>query len=213
MTRKSFMLALLVAAGAVTGAAAEDSKFFLHVGPAGLFLDEGAEIKLNGSIVPGASVRINDHATLGFEVGYFFDPNWAVSFTGGFPPAPSINGAGTVESLGKLGSILYGPTALTGHYHFTNFGALKPYVGAGAMFMFVFNNDSAALQDMKVNGAIGAVGQIGAEYMLTEKLGLFLDVKKAYLRTNATGTLYGLPVESKVRLDPLVINAGLTYRF
>lgn len=207
------MFALLAAVGAATGARADDSKFFLHVGPAGLFLDEGAEIKLNGSVVPGGTVRIGDHATLGVEVGYFFDPNWAVSFTGGFPPSPTIRGAGSVESVGKLGSIVYGPTALTGHYHFTNFGDFKPYVGGGAMFMFVFQNKSDALQDMKVNNAIGAVGQIGADYMLNDKLGLYVDVKKAYLRTNASGTLYGLPVSSSVQLDPLVISAGVTYRF
>ncbi|WP_165498268.1 OmpW/AlkL family protein [Siculibacillus lacustris] len=214
MTGKCLTLAVAVGLSAgVASARADDKNFFVHIGPAGLFLNEGAHISLNGSIVPKGTIEINDHATLGVEVGYYFSPNWAVSFTGGFPPSPTIKGAGSVQSLGTLGTIVYGPTALTGHYHLTELGAFRPYVGAGAMFMLMFENHSRALKAMQTDAAVGAVAQVGADYMFTEQLGAYLDVKKAYLHTNTTGTLYGLPVSSKVQLDPLVIGGGLAYRF
>ncbi len=49
--------------------------------------------------------------------------------------------------------------------------------------------------------------------MINRHWGAFFDVKKAFLRTTATGDLGGVPVRAKVVLDPLVVHSGLTYRF
>lgn len=189
------------------------SGFYVHAGPAGLILGESAKIALGGTRVPGASVEVNPQVTAAAELGYFFTPNLAASFTGGYPPTVDIMGRGTVGSLGRMGSMTYGPATLTAHYHFTGFGAIQPYVGAGPTFMYVFNANDGALNNLKVNNALGFAVQIGADIMLNERWGAFIDVKKAYLRTTATGTLGGVPTKSKVTVDPLVIHTGVTYRF
>ena len=49
--------------------------------------------------------------------------------------------------------------------------------------------------------------------MLSERAGLFFDVKKGWLRTNATGSEGPYPVVAHVVLDPVVLHAGLALRF
>ncbi len=191
----------------------EDYRWFVHAGPTGLFMKEGAKIKALGSRLPGANISIDPQATLGLAIGYFVLPNVAIVFSGGIPPLAKIDGAGTISSLGKLGSTVYGPMALTAQYHFNDLGFIKPYIGVGPMAMLVFSTKDAALSNVKIDNAVGAVLQVGADIMLSQQWGLFVDVKKAYLRTDATGSLGPLPLTARVRLDPLVVSTGITYRF
>ncbi len=189
------------------------SGWFVHVGPAGLVLTESAKIRLGGSPVPGASISIDPQLTAAVEVGYFFNPNFAVSFTGGFPPTVDVLGKGTVAGLGRLGTATYGPATLTAQYHFTGFGNIQPYIGAGPTFMYVFNTKDAALSNVKLANSVGFALQAGVNIMFDRNWGVFFDVKKAYLRSTTTGTLGGLPAKGKVVLDPLVIHTGVTYKF
>ena len=64
-----------------------------------------------------------------------------------------------------------------------------------------------------MDDAFGAVGQVGADIMLTDRVGFFVDFKKAYLRTAARGQLAGLPVKSDVKLDPAALTGGVVLRF
>ncbi len=187
--------------------------FFVHIGPGGIFLNESAKVSLLGAGVPGASVRVASQLTAAVEVGYFITPEIAVSATGGFPPTVDFMGRGTVAGLGRLGTATYGPAVLTASYHFKGFGKFQPYVGAGPTFLIIFGQKDGALTNLKVNNSVGFAGQIGANYMFDEKWGMFVDVKKAYLRTTATGLLGGAATKSDVKLDPLVVHTGLTYRF
>jgi len=187
--------------------------FFLHIGPAGLLLSESAKMNVGGAPFPGGSVRIDSQITAAIELGYFVTPEIAVSFTGGFPPTVDVMGKGTAAGLGRIGKATYGPTVLSAHYHFKQFGAFQPYIGAGPTFMIVFGTKDGAMSNVKLNNAVGFAGQIGFNYMFDQKWGMFVDVKKAYLRTTSTGTLGGAPVKANIKLDPLVLHSGLTYRF
>jgi outer membrane protein len=60
---------------------------------------------------------------------------------------------------------------------------------------------------------LGVAFQAGADIMIDQHWGVFVDAKKAILRTNATGFLGPLPVRADVRLDPTVLSGGVTYRF
>ena len=188
-------------------------RFFVHVGPGSIMLSEGAKVKMNGAIVPGASVKVDSQITAAFEAGYFFTPNIAVSLTGGFPPTIDIMGKGSIAAVGRLGKMTYGPAVMTAHYHFRNFGAFQPYVGAGPTFLINFGTKDGALANLRVANSIGFAGQIGFDYMFDQRWGMFVDVKKAFLRTTATGLLGGAPTKSAVKLDPLVVHTGVTYRF
>ena len=179
-------------------------------------MDESAKINVGGALVPGATIGVDPHYSVIVEAGMFLTPNWSVSFTGGFPPTIDIAGKGTAAALGKLGEATYGPATLTAQYRFTNFGAFQPYIGAGPTFMLVFGTKDGSIQDLKLNNAVGFAVQIGADFMINDQWGIFFDVKKAYLRTKAKGTVPafgGAPMRANVTLDPLVIHTGVTFRF
>jgi outer membrane protein len=187
--------------------------YFLHVGAAGLVLDEGAAIYAGGSLIPGGTIKIKSHLTFAVEAGYFITPNIAVSFTGGLPPTVKIDAAGAMDGMGRVGATTYGPMTATIHYHFTNFGPFQPYIGAGPAFMYVFSERDGIMNGLRIEHTAGFAVQAGADYMLTERWGIFVDVKKAILRTEASGFLGGVPISADIKLDPLVIHSGVTFRF
>lgn len=187
--------------------------YFVHFGPAGIMLSESAKVSLAGALVLGASVKVDPQLTLVVEAGMFVTRNIAISLTAGVPPRVDIMGKGTIAPLGRLGGMTYGPSTLTAHYHFMDLGRFQPYIGLGPTFLLVMGTTDGALSNLKVNNSVGIAAQIGADYMFTEKLGMFVDVKKAYLRTTSTGNLGPFPTKSSVKLDPLVVHTGMTFRF
>ena len=227
--RLACIWAALAAACAVAPAAAADltpplpppaaaaesllSPFYVHVGAGGIFLSESARITVAGQRQAGANISARAQFTPIAELGYNLTPNWAVSFTGGYPPLVKFSGAGTLKPFGTLGKATYGPTTFTGHYHFTGLGAFKPYIGGGVVAMIVFGNKDAAVSNVNLQPNLGLAAQVGAEYMVTDHLGVFVDVKKAYLRTTAKGYFGLAPLKAKATLDPLVLSSGIAYRF
>lgn len=109
--------------------------------------------------------------------------------------------------------MVYGPTTLTGHYHFTGLGPFTPYVGGGVVGLLVFRNEDKAFTNLSLKPGLGLAVQAGVDYQLDPHWSVFADVKKAYLRTTATGNFAGAAVKSKVTLDPLVLSTGVGYRF
>jgi outer membrane protein len=147
------------------------------------------------------------------ELGYFVRPEISVSATVGVPPREDVDGAGSLAPFGKLGELHYGPAALTGQYHFTQFGAFQPYVGGGVAVMFIFADDDAAAANLEVDNAAGPAVQVGADWMLNDRWGLFVDYKKAWFDTSASGVLGGAPFTADIQVDPSFLHGGVSFRF
>jgi outer membrane protein len=216
---------LAICAVATTASASEPSRVatgtrqsplagaYLHVGPAGLVLNEGAKIRAAGQPLVGADISVESQLKLGIEAGYFLNPNVAVSLTGGIPPVAKIELAGTMSGMGAVGKTTYGPVGLTAHYQFRQLGRLQPYAGLGPVLFYVFDDEDGLMTHLKARHSVGFALQAGADLMLEENWGVFIDVKKVFLQTQASGTLGGIPIKADVRLDPLVVHSGVTYRF
>ena len=210
--------ALLAAASmsALGGAAAAQDggyRFYAHVGPGQLAPDEDATISAGGSVIPGGNVSIDSSLTAAVELGYFVTPQFAVSVTGGLPPKEDVNGAGSLAPIGKLGELYYGPAALTGHYHFNQFGRFQPYLGGGLAVMYVFGDDDAAATNLEVENAAGPAVQVGVNYVISDRVGVFADYKKAWFDTEATGNLGPAPFVADIQVDPSFLHAGVSFRF
>lgn len=191
----------------------EFNRFYLHVGPAGLFYSESIKVRAGGVPIPGADIRIPNSLTVAAEIGYFVTPNFAVGFAGGYPPLSKVWARGTLTGAGTLGKAVGGPMALTAQYHFGDFGGFRPYVGVGPSLMYIFKNQDGSLQNLDTRHALGIAGQIGFNYMFDRNWGVFVDLKKVYLRTRASGVMGGAPIRAKLTLDPLVLHTGVTYTF
>ena len=144
------------------------------------------------------------------DISYFFTPNIAAELILTYPQKHDLRSNGT-----KIGSLKHLPPTLLAQYHFTQFGAFKPYVGAGINYTR-FSGVSfdpavaAALQPSIKKDSWGAALQVGFDYALDKNWSLNLDVKKVQIKTDVRS--FGTKVGS-FKADPLLVGVGVGYRF
>jgi len=195
--------------------------------------------------LPGAGATVDNVATLGVEAGYFVTPNISVDVAAGIPMwakdkvkgtpgcpfglagCPVVNPYPIPPNGTTLAKIQPSFVPVTVNYHFKQFGAFQPYVGAGVAAVFSFQTKDAFNTGVKVNPAVGLVLQGGADYMIDEHWGVTFDVKKvfAHVTSHATGdnlALLGAPYPAatfpiagtqKTYFQPWVLSTGVTYHF
>jgi outer membrane protein len=191
------------------------SGFYVDVGLAGLLFDTNASINVAGSQLPDSRLRASNNVTLGIGIGYFVAPNISLLTVLGVPPTTTLTGQGSLNGL-TLGKVTYSPSILIANYHFRQFGAFQPFLGAGVTYTVVFGTKDYAIADLRVNNSIGAVIRTGFDVMFSDRWGAFISISKAFISTNASGnavTLGGVPVSARVSFNPLVLFSGITYRF
>lgn len=171
---------------------------------------EDASLTIGGVRVPGADVSISTSVVPELDITYFFTPNLAAELILGVTPH-NVKGAGALAGA-RIGSAWLLPPTLTLQYHFTNFGAFKPYVGAGVNYTVFFDEKAkGGFTDFDLKDTFGLALQVGFDYMLNEHWGINFDVKKIFLEPKVKVN-NGL-VTGKVKIDPWLIGTGVTYRF
>jgi len=162
----------------------------------------------SGSVVQGANVKAKDQIIPELDVSYFFTKNIAAELVLTYPQSIQIDAGGN-----KLGTIKALPPSLLLQYHFTDFGAFKPYVGAGVNYtIFSSRNNLSGGAYSVDSSSFGAVGQVGMDYMFDKNWGLNVDLKYAIMSTNVTDTATGANV-GKLTLNPWMPAVGVTYKF
>ena len=162
----------------------------------------------SGSVVQGSNVKAKDQIIPELDVSYFFTKNIAAELVLTYPQSIQIDAGGS-----KLGTIKALPPSLLLQYHFTDFGAFKPYVGAGVNYtIFSSRNNLSGGAYSVDSSSFGAVGQVGMDYMFDKNWGLNVDLKYATMSTNVTDTATGANV-GKLTLNPWMPAVGVTYKF
>ena len=157
-----------------------------------------------------AGVSINDKVIPELDISYYFTPNFAAELVLTYPQKQDVRSNGV-----KIGSLKHLPPSLMAQYHFTNFGAFKPYVGAGINYTrfssvkFDPAVEAALDPSIKKNSWGGAL-QVGFDYALDKNWSINFDVKKVYISTDvySAGAKVG-----KFKVDPLLVGVGVGYRF
>lgn len=152
----------------------------------------------------GLGLSINDKTFAEVDFSYFFAPNVAAELVLTYPQKHRVYAAGT-----EIGSLKHLPPTLTAQYHFTQFGPFKPYLGAGVNYTRFSAVRLPAGVDIDRN-SFGLAAQIGADYALTKNVYLNLDVKKVQIRTDVSS---GGAKIGTFKVDPLLVGAGVGYRF
>lgn len=209
MRLKSLVVAMAAVASLAPIAAhaqsAEENPWMVRVRAVDLLWQNGQ----SGAVVQGADVKAANKVIPELDVSYFFTKNIAAELVLTYPQTIDIN---YTSSQTKLGSIKALPPSLLLQYHFTNFGAFKPYIGAGVNYTIFTSRNNLGNGAYSVdNSSFGAVGQIGMDYMFDKNWGLNLDLKYATMSTNvtsATGANGG-----KLTLNPWMPAVGVTYKF
>lgn len=231
MTRTAFastLAGLLLAATALTATAADlpqnpppaaapvlagPSPWMVRVRALAVVPQASADYWVDGAPLPNASADISTSFIPELDISYFFTSNIAAELVLGTTPH-NVKGTGALVDH-PIGSVWLLPPTLTLQYHFTNFGAFKPYVGAGINYTIFYNEDAKGVfTSFNVENQFGFALQAGFDYMLDQHWGINVDVKKIWLQPNATAVIgYAVPVKADVNIDPWLIGAGITYRF
>lgn len=193
--------------------APDTTRWTIRAGLTNLALTDKVDLSVGGAPYPGAGLSTYEHHTPTVQIGYFVTPHVAVNATLGLPPKIEVYGAGSIGALPKLGDVTYGPMAFTLQYHPLRTGRIRPYIGAGASYMVVFGTTDGAFSDLKVDNDLGFAFEAGSDFMVTEKFGMFAEVKKATLRPKAYGSFNGAPVVGSTKLDPLAFTGGVVFHF
>jgi outer membrane protein len=220
--RAAEALALLVTSAIASQAAHADpvlqvGNIFVRGGFAYAAFDTDASVSAAGRPVPGANVRVTNNAAFMAELGYYVLPFLSVSASAGYPPTTKLVGEGTLAPLGVLGRVTYGTTAIALQYHAPPLWRFRPYIGGGVDYTYIFNNDDGAMKHLRVDNSVGPVLQAGVDFRIDRHVSLFGDVKKIWLKTDANASfptqIGAIPSHTRITLNPLVLNIGVSYRF
>ena len=197
-TMKKTLLAVAALCAMTSGAAMaqqQDGKWQVRVRAVNL------DSANKGAAADALKLTVNDKVIPEFDISYYFTPNFAAELVLTYPQKQDVrlNGA-------KIGSLKHLPPSLMAQYHFTNFGAFKPYVGAGINYTRFSNVDLPAGLDVKRNSWGGAL-QVGFDYALDKNWSLNFDVKKVYIDTTINNGI------GKFKIDPILVGVGVGYRF
>jgi outer membrane protein len=168
----------------------------------------------NGSVdgISGSGLSYSDTVVPEVDISYFITDNISAELILGTTYA-NVQGEGSIAGLGEIGKAWLLPPTLTLQYHFTDFGAFQPYLGAGVNYTVFYNQSGKSADRLDVKNTFGVALQAGFDYMFDEHWGANLDVKKIFLRPDFDATVGGADVSGKAKLDPWLIGAGVTYRF
>ena len=146
-----------------------------------------------------------------FDATYFLSDHFAVSGQAGIVATRSALQGSLVGNLpiGRTWSF-----AATGAIQFHLFpdAAFNPYVGAGAAYTHPLAYEPAKpfITAMKADPQVGPVIQAGFDYHLGGRWYANVEVKQIFLPTQVS---HIGPVGARVKLDMLIVGAGLGYRF
>ena len=185
----------------------------------------------------GSGARVSDSDTLGLNLIYFIDSNWAVEGVFGVPPKFKLHGTGTLDRVGELGEARQWSPAILAKYYFNEgTAAFRPFVGVGATYVWysdvkLTSNLQGALASQfrqspfsvnttaKLDSKFAPVINVGAAYQFDKHWGISFSVSYIPLKTKAkltTTSITGLPVansEASIKLNPIVTSLVATYRF
>ena len=186
--------------------------WMIRVRALGVLPDGESKVSVGGS--PSVNgLKISNTFVPEVDITYFFTKNIAVEAICCVSPH-KIKGSKALAGVGEIGEALLFPPTIMLQYHFTNFGAFKPYVGVGVNWTHFFRTDATApFSNLKIDDSFGVAAQVGFDYMINRNWGINVDVKRIMIRPDATVRLGLVPITAKVHIDPWVVGVGVTYRF
>ena|SRR5690554_712703 len=223
--RKTLLATTLLATIAATPAvqAHEAGDIIVRAGAIHLTTNESSsKIKVNGDKVYPSKATLNNDTQLGLNFAYMITDNIGIELLAASPFELTAKQKGGLQDAGldsKLGKFKALPPTLSAvYYPMDKASAFQPYVGLGVNRTLFFSekaNKSAGYGALRVKNTWGWAAQVGADYMLTDKLMLNGQVRYIDMSTKARVDALDGAATAKVKLDvkPVVYMVGLGYKF
>ena len=164
---------------------------------------------------PGDSITVESAVIPEIDLSYFFTENIAVEAIAGTSRHKVKTNNSTAPDLGNTWLL---PPTITAQWHFSPKGNIKPYLGVGINYTFLYDtlgSSAAGANSLSFSNSVGAAAQAGVDVNVYGNWYANLDLKYLWLSTDATfgGSGAALPVKSHVNLDPFIVGFGVGYRF
>ncbi|WP_028621576.1 OmpW/AlkL family protein [Pseudomonas sp. Ant30-3] len=205
---------ILVRAGAITvNPKADSSSVKVDQGPL-----KGADL--------GGKATMSSDTQLGLNFAYMFSSHWGIELLAASPFEHDVKLKGTAlgAANGKLGTLKHLPPTLSVvYYPLDGKSAFQPYVGAGINYTWIYDEhvgsqaQANGFSNFKAKNSWGMAFQVGADYMITDKIMLNAQVRYIDIDTQATvennAVAPGTRAKVNVDVDPFIYMVGLGYKF
>ncbi|MGF1649921.1 MAG: OmpW family protein [Hyphomicrobiaceae bacterium] len=188
--------------------------FMVRVLGAGVLTQDNLKsLTNNGAPIPGLDASISDEFIPAATLTYFFTKNIAAELFCCF----ATHQARVSGGVGEVADFWIFPPAVTLQYHFDPMHGFKPYVGAGLQYIHFFDvktgSNGLGADRVSIDDAIGFTLQAGLDMELGHGFYANADVKYTWLNTNATWNVGADRIRADIDVDPLIVSAGIGYRF
>ncbi|MFL5253670.1 MAG: OmpW/AlkL family protein [Rhodopila sp.] len=162
----------------------------------------------------GGSVSTSATAAPELDFSYFLTDNFALELIAA-SIRHEIKATGTALNTVDVGKIWVLPPTLTLQYHFMPHSAFSPYVGVGMTVAWFYASSPATptVTHFSVGNNVGVALQAGFDYNFSGHWFANFDVKQIFINADAHIDALGTTVRAHTGLDPLIIGAGIGYRF
>lgn len=169
----------------------------------------------------GTQTAADDNYVPTIAAEYFVSPNFSLE-TICCVTQHDVDGRGALAGAGLVSNANIIPATLTAKFHFGEAGGIRPYIGAGpTYFIFIDEKPGATARALgatsqRLNDHFGVALQAGVDIPVNDSgMSVSLDAKRYFLRTtarwfNAAGTEV---LQTRHRIDPWVLSAGVAFRF
>lgn len=168
---------------------------------------------------PGGSASVDNAIVPELDFTYFLTNNIGAELILATSPH-DISGEGSLAPLGEIADSMVLPPTLTLQWHFMPEGPFRPYVGVGVNYTIFYSEDASTslvnaigATSVDIDDSVGVAFQAGADFDLSERVFLNMDVKYIQIDTEATLTTGALVNTVDVDLDPIVAGVGIGVRF
>mgnify|MGYP003584476817 CR=1 FL=1 len=200
MTRMKISLFTLLASAALALPALAQSAgdMTLGLGLAGVMPKDG-----NGTLA-GAAADVGNNVRPSITFEYLIRDNLGIEVLGALPFKHDISLGGAFAGTTK-----HLPPTVSLNYHIPTGGKVTPFVGVGLNYTTFFE-ESSDLGDLKIKDSWGLAATLGADYALSDKGALRLDLR--YIDIDSEVTLDGAPIGT-VEIDPVVASVSYVMKF
>lgn len=223
----------VLAAFAVPAMAQQAGDNLVNAGWAHLGLNQSSEpLKLGTFTVPNSGAHVSNADTLLLSFTHFITDNVAVTADLGIPPKFKLNGSGSLNGLGQLGTATQWSPAMLVKYYFGDANSqFRPYVGAGATYVWYSNiklsnsltgllggGDPGASTSADLSSSFAPVANIGMAYNFDKNWSANVSLSYVPLKTKADlATRHSdgstSHATTKITLNPLVSVLSVGYKF
>ncbi|MCL7940975.1 outer membrane beta-barrel protein [Halomonas sp. ATCH28] len=208
---RKIALPTLLAAGIAAAAFTASTQAFAY--GAGDFFTRVGVAKVepksdNGSLADGAfDVDVQDDSAFAFTLGYRFTDKLGVELLAAEPFDHDIE-----LNDANLASTDHLPPTLTLQYYPLGGteACVQPYAGIGVNYTRFSDEKIATGADFELDDSWGAAGQLGVDLLIDDNWAL--NAAAWYLDIDTDASLDGNDI-GKVEIDPVVVMAGLSFRF